>query len=400
MPVDASIPLQGRHFDSNQLIDSFGKGVNSSINLMDFKQRQETGGLNNQLRQEQIAQAKFKRLDDRQQARTKSLIQGAAMVKPLLDRQDYESAELAINNRIQSLNEMGIDSSDSQQELELFRKDPQAFANGVDAAVDAGMKLGVLKRPDTSAIGGSTGALIDRLKRQNPNLSDSDALFLIKGGANKGLNFDDKGNVQNMDGFNPSVRSAEEAKEAGKLDAKLAAEPDIARETDLAKTEAVKQAGLSKAEGSLNSLENQVGVVLRNIDDAIELADSAFATGYGNMLSVLPNTEARRLNNLLDTVKANIGFDKLQSMRDNSPTGGALGQVSEFENKLLQAVNGALDPKDTKTLKKNLDSIKELYPKVLAEKRRAFNQDFSKFQKKQPKASKNRSAGSLKWNLE
>jgi hypothetical protein len=37
-------------------------------------------------------------------------------------------------------------------------------------------------------------------------------------------------------------------------------------------------------------------------------------------------------NNLLTIA----GFQELQTMRDNSPTGGALGQVSDSENKMLQ----------------------------------------------------------------
>ena len=83
-----------------------------------------------------------------------------------------------------------------------------------------------------------------------------------------------------------------------------------------------------------------------------------------------------KLKNELETIKANVGFDKLQRMRDNSPTGGALGQVSELENRLLQAVNGALDPAQSDQLRENLKSIKELYAQVIAEKRKAFALDF------------------------
>jgi hypothetical protein len=38
----------------------------------------------------------------------------------------------------------------------------------------------------------------------------------------------------------------------------------------------------------------------------------------------------------LDTLKAKVGFTALQAMRDASKTGGALGQVSDFENRALQ----------------------------------------------------------------
>jgi hypothetical protein len=41
------------------------------------------------------------------------------------------------------------------------------------------------------------------------------------------------------------------------------------------------------------------------------------------------------LNNTISTIQANISFDTLQALGDSSPTGGALGQVSEVEIKLL-----------------------------------------------------------------
>lgn len=74
------------------------------------------------------------------------------------------------------------------------------------------------------------------------------------------------------------------------------------------------------------------------------------ATGAGGALvrqlppTVAAATKAQQLDQVVTTLKSNIGFDRLQEMRNNSPTGGALGQVSEMENKLLQATAGNLDP--------------------------------------------------------
>jgi hypothetical protein len=45
---------------------------------------------------------------------------------------------------------------------------------------------------------------------------------------------------------------------------------------------------------------------------------------------------------MLDTIGANMGFEQLQAMRAASPTGGALGNVTERELELLQAVQGSL----------------------------------------------------------
>ncbi len=45
----------------------------------------------------------------------------------------------------------------------------------------------------------------------------------------------------------------------------------------------------------------------------------------------------------IERIKANLGFGELQNMRNNSPTGGALGTVSDAETNFLQKSASALD---------------------------------------------------------
>lgn len=155
---------------------------------------------------------------------------------------------------------------------------------------------------------------------------------------------------------------------------------DQERERGRAGADVKREEGRTKAETALRSFEQQSTLVTKNIDEALGIiASSPNATGWwGSMLSGLPiPSDARRLKNVLDTIKANVGFDKLEQMRQNSPTGGALGQITDFENRLLQAVQGALDPIQKDQLQQNLNTIKELYPQVLAERQRAFQQDYA-----------------------
>lgn len=73
-----------------------------------------------------------------------------------------------------------------------------------------------------------------------------------------------------------------------------------------------------------------------------------FATGLpGQVLENFGGTDARNLRGDLDRIKANIGFDELNKMRRESPTGGALGQVTERELQFLQSVQGSLDQAQT-----------------------------------------------------
>lgn len=102
----------------------------------------------------------------------------------------------------------------------------------------------------------------------------------------------------------------------------------------------------------------------KRLDEAIDRAISrisGWTTGMGGaLLSNMPGTDARALSGDLDTIRANVGFDELQAMRDASPTGGALGQVSEMENRLLQSLRAAIDQlQNGENLAQNLKIIKE-----------------------------------------
>ena len=62
-------------------------------------------------------------------------------------------------------------------------------------------------------------------------------------------------------------------------------------------------------------------VVEQDIDRAIKLAGGLTTTGIPETItSKIPATPAYDLREVVMGVKANIGFDKLQSMRDASPT--------------------------------------------------------------------------------
>jgi hypothetical protein len=92
------------------------------------------------------------------------------------------------------------------------------------------------------------------------------------------------------------------------------------------------------------------------IDEALPLIGGL---STGNVLAqgtqFLAGTPAYKLEAALKPIRARIGFDELTRMRLMSPTGGALGQVSNFENQLLQATKGSLEigtPIDT--MRRNL----------------------------------------------
>ena len=112
-------------------------------------------------------------------------------------------------------------------------------------------------------------------------------------------------------------------------------------------------------------LSGQAKDVLETIKDAKSLVGWDTA-GPAGVLAILPMTDARQLAGHVDTIKANLGFDRLQQMRDLSPTGGALGQVAVQEINYLQSTVRKLDqlqrPKD---ILQALDKIEGHYSRWL-----------------------------------
>ncbi len=111
------------------------------------------------------------------------------------------------------------------------------------------------------------------------------------------------------------------------------------------------------------------GVVLGNIDRIRNKIENSVlpTTGIGGqMLRNIGGTAALDVSKLLAPIEASIGFDRLQRMREASPTGGALGQVSERELELLMATLSSLDQAQTEEqFLESLALIETRYTKII-----------------------------------
>jgi hypothetical protein len=85
---------------------------------------------------------------------------------------------------------------------------------------------------------------------------------------------------------------------------------------------------------------------IRNLAQAKDLSKTMFsASGIGyNMLSGWSGSPAATVDGLTAPVLADEAFKALSEMRANSPTGGALGNVTEKELSLLQSSGGFVPP--------------------------------------------------------
>jgi len=113
------------------------------------------------------------------------------------------------------------------------------------------------------------------------------------------------------------------------------------------------------------------------IENAISESASWFSSGISQqLLRGIAIGPAFELERSLDTIKSNIGFGELLRIK---AAGGTLGALSEMENRLLQAMQGALDARIKKEkLIPALKKVQEIYYLNLEEKKRAFKEMYPK----------------------
>jgi len=97
---------------------------------------------------------------------------------------------------------------------------------------------------------------------------------------------------------------------------------------------------------------------LKAIQDAKGRANWLTTGWIGGMTAPIPGSPAYNLDKDLDTLKARTAFEELAAMRAASPTGGALGNVTEKELALLQAAEANTDVgQGREQLTANLDRL-------------------------------------------
>lgn len=102
--------------------------------------------------------------------------------------------------------------------------------------------------------------------------------------------------------------------------------------------------------------------VVDEIDHALGLLGGGTAGVGGALMRNVPGSDAVDFEAAMNTVLGNVGFDRLQRMREESPTGGALGQVSERELALLTSTVAGYDPNMSEDGKRRtLEKIRKHY---------------------------------------
>ena len=115
-----------------------------------------------------------------------------------------------------------------------------------------------------------------------------------------------------------------------------------ARKIAAGKAKETGRAGDKSAQASL--VDTHVDRIRKKVGEGAGPFGMIPVTGMvGAAMEDIPGTKSHDVSKLVDSLKANIGFDALNRMRANSPTGGALGSVSERELGFLQSTIASLE---------------------------------------------------------
>ena len=159
-----------------------------------------------------------------------------------------------------------------------------------------------------------------------------------------------------------------------RLDRLQAQETDLRarRNAEIQKAELAEQeaaAAQARAEARTPQTINTLQTVNQLQSDIAE--SQRLTTGFwGDVLSNVRGSAAYDARALATTIKANLGFDQLQALREASPTGGALGQVAVQELEALQATIANLDLAQSQgQVLDNLEAIEDNYKRLI---RRAY----------------------------
>ena len=131
--------------------------------------------------------------------------------------------------------------------------------------------------------------------------------------------------------------------------------------------------GSSQAQSQTERRSSQVAaanVVTRDIDRVLERLDTAVlpVTGLGatTMAALVGGSPAADVKRLRDSLEANIAFNKLNELRQQSPTGGALGNVTDKDMDLLKAVVGSLSQDQSpRQFRENLLNVRAEFMRVI-----------------------------------
>lgn len=131
----------------------------------------------------------------------------------------------------------------------------------------------------------------------------------------------------------------------------------------------------TKAEGAQRQKARAGATVIQDLERALALIPELSAAernegipgGFARTVtSKTPGSVANLITQFTESALSNVGLDTLQTMRDNSPTGGALGQVPIQQQQRLEQVLGSLNiNQPPSVLEDNIKRVMNIYTDIV-----------------------------------
>ncbi|MDT3468918.1 hypothetical protein [Stenotrophomonas maltophilia] len=225
----------------------------------------------------------------------------------------------------------------------------------------------------------------------------------IRAGA--GTNLQDGGQLQVAQGMPlvgrrkedeaAAVEAARQAVQLGGLPQELGLRTDAAINQaagiDRAKSQQERASGRGAAEASLRDAESNLDRLSSQARALMINPGLPRVTGALGAVPDFPGSQAANARAEVETLKSQVGFGVLQAMREASKTGGALGAVSDTENRLLQSNLAALDSSQSpEAFRANLQKIVDYVDGAKGRMRQAFQAQYQGQSAQQPSGAQQR----------
>jgi len=113
----------------------------------------------------------------------------------------------------------------------------------------------------------------------------------------------------------------------------------------------------------VQDINRGIKILEKNMD---QFGPTTAAGPIGMFMKFIPASDAHTVEKFAESVKSNISIDRLQAMREASPTGGALGQIPVQQQRYLMQLLGSLEiEQKPKVLADNMKRIYNIYNDII-----------------------------------
>jgi hypothetical protein len=287
--------------------------------------------------------------------RLKSTVLGAERLRVFVEAGDMAGALADLQSRKATLDARGTDSSDTDRAIAAVQEaistgDQTKLKAGLDQARQVGTQYGLIgSRANQAKPSASIEAYNKHVAQAQaagteplPYLDPDSPMDFVRQFArsNLGAQFGAPSNQPGIGVVQPSrVDPANNVTLATEPQVSTAGAQRAGAEAEAKTTgtgEAERALDMPRARAKLAATNSKFDRLATVVQEVLDDPNLWQAVGIGKGLSSIPGSAGADLKAKIENIQSQAGLAVLQDMRDNSSTGGAVGQVSNFEQQIFQ----------------------------------------------------------------